>query len=244
MEQVKIFHDRTGNILTVWFGNPQEEYVCEETGDEVILMKDRTGRVIGFEKLNFSGSTSDQLQISYEELVDSRRHKTHTHPSRLLSGLKSCPYERSHQPTLRRFTLDRFKGNGVPKTLQATYHMRYRALATPPIEVLATEIVRLHFVLQNVIRRHQDRMTHRDDRPILPTSRCQSTILGRQLSPLVSSRRPGRLRQRAPEPFVALGRLATAALARTLVIAWTHPCLPRHMIGIGQLRPIWTQLRQ
>ena len=52
MEQVKIFHDRTGNTLTVWFGNPQEEYVCEETGDEVILMKNRTGRVIGFERLS------------------------------------------------------------------------------------------------------------------------------------------------------------------------------------------------
>ena len=66
MEHVKIFHDRTGNTLTVWFGNPQEEYICEETGDEVILMKDRTGRVIGFEKLNFSTSTSEQLRISFE----------------------------------------------------------------------------------------------------------------------------------------------------------------------------------
>jgi len=66
MEQVKIFHDRTGNTLTVWFGNLQEEYVCEETGDEVILMKDRAGRVIGFEKLNFFVSTPDQLRISFE----------------------------------------------------------------------------------------------------------------------------------------------------------------------------------
>lgn len=66
MEQVKIFHDRTGNTLTVWFGNPQDEYICEETGDEVILMKDRTGRVIGFEKLNFSTSAAEQLSISFE----------------------------------------------------------------------------------------------------------------------------------------------------------------------------------
>ena len=66
MEQVKIFHDRIGNTLTVWFGNPQEEHICEETGDEVILMKDRTGRVIGFEKLNFSTSASAQLHISFE----------------------------------------------------------------------------------------------------------------------------------------------------------------------------------
>jgi hypothetical protein len=66
MEQVQIFHDRTGNTLTVWFGNPQEEYVCEETGEEVILMKDRTGRVIGFEKLNLFESTTGQLRISFE----------------------------------------------------------------------------------------------------------------------------------------------------------------------------------
>jgi hypothetical protein len=68
MEQVKVFHDRTGNTLTVWFGDPQDEYVCEETGDEVILMKDKSGRVIGFEKLNFSVSDSgqEQLQISFE----------------------------------------------------------------------------------------------------------------------------------------------------------------------------------
>lgn len=66
MEQVKVFHDRTGNTLTVWFGSPQDEYVCEETGQEVILMKDRTGRVIGFEKLNFSVSAPEQLQILFE----------------------------------------------------------------------------------------------------------------------------------------------------------------------------------
>ena len=47
MEQVKVFYDRTGNTLTVWFGDSQDEYICEETGDEVILMKDRAGRVIG-----------------------------------------------------------------------------------------------------------------------------------------------------------------------------------------------------
>ncbi len=66
MEQVKVFYDRAGNTLTVWFGDPEDEYVCEETGDEVILMKDRTGRVIGFEKLNFSLPTSEKLRIAFE----------------------------------------------------------------------------------------------------------------------------------------------------------------------------------
>lgn len=71
MAQVKVFHDRTGNTLTVWFGEPQDEYVCEETGDEVILMKDRGGRVIGFEKLNFSGvqSEHEQLRVAFETMT-------------------------------------------------------------------------------------------------------------------------------------------------------------------------------
>jgi uncharacterized protein YuzE len=66
MEQLKVFYDRTGNTLTVWFGKPEEEYVCEETGDEVILMKDRQGHVIGFEKLNFSIAAPEELRVAVE----------------------------------------------------------------------------------------------------------------------------------------------------------------------------------
>jgi hypothetical protein len=53
MDEVKVFYDDQGHTLTVWFGRPEDEYVCEETTEEVILMKDRQGRVIGFEKLNY-----------------------------------------------------------------------------------------------------------------------------------------------------------------------------------------------
>jgi len=42
MAEVKVYYDRAGNTLTVWFGDRQEEYLCEETGDEVVLMKDQT----------------------------------------------------------------------------------------------------------------------------------------------------------------------------------------------------------
>ena len=66
MAEVKVFYDRTGNTLTVWFGNPEEEYVCEETRDEVILMKDKSGRVIGFERLNFSVETTESLKVAFE----------------------------------------------------------------------------------------------------------------------------------------------------------------------------------
>lgn len=66
MAEVKVYYDQVGNTLTVWFGNPQEEYTCEETGDEVILMKDRKGEVIGFEKLNYIIPSSTNLKISFE----------------------------------------------------------------------------------------------------------------------------------------------------------------------------------
>ena len=66
MAELRVFYDRTGNTLTVWFGNPQDEHICEETGDEVILMKDSSGRVIGFEKLNFSVSKPESLRVAFE----------------------------------------------------------------------------------------------------------------------------------------------------------------------------------
>jgi len=50
MAEVKVFYDREGRTLTVWFTDRTREYVCEETGDEVVLMKDASGRVLGFEK--------------------------------------------------------------------------------------------------------------------------------------------------------------------------------------------------
>jgi hypothetical protein len=66
MAEVKIFHDREGQTLTVWFTDPSLEHVAEETGDEVILMKDRSGREIGFEKLNFSVPDSDSVHVAVE----------------------------------------------------------------------------------------------------------------------------------------------------------------------------------
>jgi len=69
MAEVKVYYDQQGNTLTVWFGNPADEHVCEETGEEVILMKDRAGRVIGFEKLNFSATTSEKLRVAFETLA-------------------------------------------------------------------------------------------------------------------------------------------------------------------------------
>jgi uncharacterized protein YuzE len=53
VDKVRVYYDRTGNTLTVWFDDPARESFCEEIGDDTVLMKDRRGRVIGFERLNY-----------------------------------------------------------------------------------------------------------------------------------------------------------------------------------------------
>jgi hypothetical protein len=65
MEKVRVYFDRTGNTLTVWFDAPAKEHVSEEIGDDIVLMKDRRGRVIGFERLNY---LNRKQQLSPEEL--------------------------------------------------------------------------------------------------------------------------------------------------------------------------------
>lgn len=67
--KIKLFFDPVGNTLTVWFGNPDQEHVCEETGNDVILMKDRGGQVIGFEKLNFVPIGTNTPHVSFETLA-------------------------------------------------------------------------------------------------------------------------------------------------------------------------------
>lgn len=53
MAKIKVYYDKAGKTLTVRFDEPTKEYICEEAGEEVILIKDKEGRVIGFERLNF-----------------------------------------------------------------------------------------------------------------------------------------------------------------------------------------------
>ncbi len=57
MDKVRVYFDREGNSLSVWFDDPEKESVCEEVGDDVVLVKDRRGKVIGFERLNFLPKT-------------------------------------------------------------------------------------------------------------------------------------------------------------------------------------------
>lgn len=53
MEKIRVYFDREGNTLSVWFDDPKKEHICEEASDDMVLVKDRRGRVIGFERLNY-----------------------------------------------------------------------------------------------------------------------------------------------------------------------------------------------
>jgi len=67
METLKIYYDPIGKTLTVWFSDPTEEDVVEETGEEVLLIKNQVGKVIGFERLNYELAEGKQPNI---ELVN------------------------------------------------------------------------------------------------------------------------------------------------------------------------------
>lgn len=51
MSKIKIYYDKKGKTLNVWFDSPNKEATTEEVGDGTVVSKDKAGKVIGFEKL-------------------------------------------------------------------------------------------------------------------------------------------------------------------------------------------------
>ena len=61
MAHIRVIRDQVGETLTVYWKEPSKEQVCEETGEGVILIKDRnTGEVIGFERLYYRPDATSQ----------------------------------------------------------------------------------------------------------------------------------------------------------------------------------------
>lgn len=65
MEAIKIYYDEQGKTLTVWFDNPQKEFLTEEISEEVALIKDQEGHIIGVERLNYSLEKADSSKIEF-----------------------------------------------------------------------------------------------------------------------------------------------------------------------------------
>ncbi|MGC8639048.1 MAG: DUF2283 domain-containing protein [Isosphaeraceae bacterium] len=65
MEKLRVYYDREGNTLSVWFDDPKKEHVCEEADEDMVLVKDREGRVIGFERLNYLSAKQRRAGVSF-----------------------------------------------------------------------------------------------------------------------------------------------------------------------------------
>lgn len=54
MDKVTVYYHKELDTMDIWFGNPKDEYICEEAGEGIILKKNKDGMVIGIEKLYVS----------------------------------------------------------------------------------------------------------------------------------------------------------------------------------------------
>ena len=61
--KIRIFYDKRGETLSVWFDDPKKEVTSQEVGDGTIVSKDKSGRVIGFEKLYVRLAEDKSLSI-------------------------------------------------------------------------------------------------------------------------------------------------------------------------------------
>ncbi|AMM40915.1 hypothetical protein HS1_001111 [Candidatus Desulfofervidus auxilii] len=62
MDKVIIHYHKQTDTMDIWFGNPTDEYLCEEVGEGVILKKDKNGKVIGIEKLYVTKTLSLSIE--------------------------------------------------------------------------------------------------------------------------------------------------------------------------------------
>ena len=60
---MKVLYDKKGNSLTIWFDDPKKEIIDEEIGEDMVVMKDKQGHIIGIEKLNYNIPYSTNLPI-------------------------------------------------------------------------------------------------------------------------------------------------------------------------------------
>ena len=69
MAHIRVIHDPVGETLTIYWKEPSREQICEETGEGVILIKDRhSGDVIGFERLYYRPDAQQGQTVTVETI--------------------------------------------------------------------------------------------------------------------------------------------------------------------------------
>ncbi len=69
MGKVVVYYNEDSDTMDIWFGNPENEIICEEAGDGIIFKKDKDGKVIGIEKLYVSQSVGVNKNTPVEIVV-------------------------------------------------------------------------------------------------------------------------------------------------------------------------------
>lgn len=65
METLKIYHDEVGKKLTIWFDDPNKEFLVDEVEEDISLIKDKNGNIIGIERLNYLGTKLDASKVEF-----------------------------------------------------------------------------------------------------------------------------------------------------------------------------------
>lgn len=66
-QRVKIIFDPSVNSLTVWFGSPGVDYVATQLADDLVILKNADGDVLGFEK-HFFAAAPGEVNVQLETL--------------------------------------------------------------------------------------------------------------------------------------------------------------------------------
>ncbi len=69
MDKVMVCYHKDSDTMDIWFGNPEDEVVCEEVGECIILKKDKNRKTIGIEKLYVSKTVGIDKPLPIELVV-------------------------------------------------------------------------------------------------------------------------------------------------------------------------------
>jgi hypothetical protein len=72
LAEITVFHDVEGQTLTIWFGSREDEFICDHTDSDVIVMEDARGRPLGIEVLNFQPLDDQPLTVTLRALKTSK----------------------------------------------------------------------------------------------------------------------------------------------------------------------------
>lgn len=130
----------------------------------------------------------------------------------------------------------------VAEAFEALHQPPFNALLVTLIEVIRSELPVRLTPRQHMIRNHQDRMTDRHRRLLLPATSCSSPVLSADVGLLAPSCPMCCFHQCLPKPGAPFACSTTQPLACTFVIAWTHSSPRGKMVGAREALQIASNL--